>query len=330
MTGLALLCLITLNACERTVTTVQEVQAPSNCFGCHSDQDTRLVAAEEQYARSQHASGENIDRNYSTCVNCHVSEGFVARVTGVELPVSNPTAIHCFTCHAPHTNSDLSLRITEPQPLQDGTEFDLGSANICVACHQSRRNVNTYVVAPVELEERWGPHHSVQGDMLIGSNGYEYDFYQYERTNHRGATSNGCLDCHFAATSNYRLGGHSFNMTWEDQEHTAGCLPCHEIDAFDDVVRVQTVTDSLVVELRSLLFNANLIDDEDLPLEVTVADADSAGAVWNFLMAHDDRSEGVHNRKYIQGLLESSIQFMQGVPLHRTAAHKEDGFPGTQ
>jgi len=71
----------------------------------------------------------------------------------------------------------------------------------------------------------------------------------------------------------------------------------------------------LVTVLDGYLQSAGLIDDHQHPLEITVSDADSAGAVWNYLMAVEDRSKGVHNRKYIQRLLQSAIDFMSPPPV---------------
>ena len=50
-----------------------------------------------------------------------------------------------------------------------------------------------------------------------------------------------------------------------------------------------------------------------LPTSVTTS-ADSAGAVWNLLLAKEDRSHGVHNPKYIVGLLRSAIEYITGPP----------------
>ena len=44
---------------------------------------------------------------------------------------------------------------------------------------------------------------------------------------------------------------------------------------------------------------------------LSVPEAD-AGAMWNYLLAEEDRSMGVHNAKYIMGLLDSSIQYLEG------------------
>lgn len=330
--GIILVPLIAMvGACDRTITYTEEVNSPAGCFQCHSDVNTALVAAELQWENSRHASGRAVDRSSSSCSGCHTSEGFVSRITGRgSISVDNPTVIHCFTCHAPHTRGDLSLRVTEPQKLANGESFDLGSGNLCTACHQSRRNVNTYVkLDTVELSQHWGPHHGPQGDMLIATNGYEYSFFDYERSlAHRGSTENGCLDCHMKTTRNNILGGHSFNMEFTmleeegevTEDNTNGCnvRDCHDGDVEDfDHEDTQTDVHAMLDELGQLLFNAGLIDEEGEPLEDRMVlsrsePGDSAGAVWNYLLVEEGRSFGIHNPKYIKGLLQSSIDFMTG------------------
>ena len=99
----AIVLLVFVQACDRTVTYVQEEQTAQNCFSCHSDQETFIIAASSQWENSFHASGLNIDRGASTsCAGCHTSEGFVQRAQGEAVTShDNPTVIHCFTCHAP-------------------------------------------------------------------------------------------------------------------------------------------------------------------------------------------------------------------------------------
>ena len=314
---------IALVGCERKITRVEVAQQPQSCFECHSDQDTRLVAAEAQWANSVHASGGTLNENDGDCKGCHTSEGFVSRATGTTIPdvVENPTTIHCFTCHAPHTNGDFRLRWNTVATLENGATFDLKAGNLCVACHHARRNVTTYVTGRVSLSNRWGPHHGVQGDMLLGSNGYEYAGYTYEQTAHKSATENGCLDCHFKTTDRYVVGGHSFNMAYDTGSgeilNTAACETCHgSISDFSDVGPGYSVQDSVVAltaDLKGRLVAAGLVNaSTGLPLSVSTS-ADSAGAVWNYLIAGlEDRSHGVHNAAYIMGLLNSSIQYMQG------------------
>lgn len=324
---------VALGACNREITTVTEVVTAQNCFDCHSDNNTFLVAAEQQWLRSVHASGENIDRNSGSCVVCHTSDGFVASVTGGSVPgvVDNPTPIHCFTCHAPHSNSDFRLRVTAAATLENGASFDLGAGNLCVSCHRARRNVDTYVRTAndttIVTSSHWGPHHSVQGDMVIGSNGYEYAGFNYFITEHRSQISpvtleaNACLFCHKDVTKNLVLGGHSFNMSYVAEAdtvlNTGACASCHGSMSDFNYAFVQDSVTVLLERLETLLIAGNLIDSSGHPVGSrnnprVVAANDSAGAMWNYLMAEEDRSHGVHNRSYIEGLLRSSILFMQG------------------
>jgi formate-dependent nitrite reductase cytochrome c552 subunit len=327
--GMLVVSIVFVAACDRTITYTEETTQPASCFSCHSDQNTAITAAEGQYGYSVHASGAHTYENSSGCSMCHTSEGFVRKVNGeAAMTIANPTAIHCFTCHAPHTNGNLTLRITTPQKLANGDSYDLKAGNICTACHQARRNVNTYVALDtVSLSTRWGPHHGVQGDMVIGTNGYEYSSYSYERTNHRGATDNGCLDCHFETPYGYSLGGHSFNMAYGGEAgetyNVTACAKCHDgmDEATDfDLDNVQTDVTGLIDTLEGMLISAGMLVDTDeglLPpdgrkIASRSEPGDSAGALWNYFMAKEDRSEGVHNRAYITGLLESAIEFMQG------------------
>jgi hypothetical protein len=322
---------IGLIGCERKITRVEVTQEPQSCFSCHSDVDTRLVDAERQWLNSRHSTGSTLHENDGTCKDCHTSQGFIARATGTPAPptIENPTAIHCFTCHAPHTNGDFRLRWTTPAVLANAATFNLNSGNTCAACHQARRNVSTYVAGRVNLTSRWGPHYGTQADMLIGTNGYEYAGYVYDRTTHREATTadgkDGCLECHFKATSQYVVGGHSFEMRANANEPLSGltqvlnvgaCEPCHgPIDDFNEVgpgYSVQDSVDVLIADLNARLVTAGLVDGTSGVPRSTSTSADSAGAVWNYLVAKYDRSRGVHNPMYIMGLLNSSIAYITG------------------
>jgi len=336
------------NACERTITRVEEVASPSNCFECHSDQNLRLVAAEAQWKNSVHASSLNIDRGGSTsCAPCHSAEGFIQMATGETVTShENPSPIHCFACHAPHSNSDFRLRWTADATLEDGTSFDLGGGNLCAACHHGRRDVDAYVgTVPTDprriTSTHWGPHYSNQADMLLGSNGYEYAGFTYTSTTHAEATVDGCLDCHFKATSNSVVGGHSFNMEFELRDeggvieeylNTDACAPCHgDIDDFNIGFSfpVQDSVEVLAGQLEALLEAAGLWENGS-PKKTTTS-VDSAGAVWNLASVHDDRSDGVHNAKYTLSLLRSSIMFMEGslTPPMPVAEKRSDG-PGVR
>ncbi len=322
-------------ACERNVTNIEETTTVEGdtgsdvCFQCHSDKDYSLLWAESSWENSKHASGDNVDRNSSSCAGCHTHEGFVSRITGEDISADNPSVIQCFTCHAPHTNSSFALRVSDPPKLENGFSYDIGAGNLCASCHHARRNVNTYVYDGVELDGHWGPHHGPQGDMLLGSNGYEYDDYEYERAGHRGATKNGCIDCHMEVASMNILGGHSFNMAYleegEDEEtlNTAACYDCHGSMSDFNYKGVQVEIEELLLHLGEQLETAGLIYDGEPIEDRVVASADSAGALWNFLLVEEDRSHGIHNPEYMIGLLESAIQFMDGTLPAAPAQHAD-------
>lgn len=322
---------IVINACERTITETAPATTTgaSSCFACHDDNDTFLIAAEQQWENSAHASGLNTNRNTSPCSMCHTSEGFKDELAGAGAgSYPDATMIHCFTCHAPHTNGNFTTRIgpDQPQSLENGVSVDINGANLCVACHHARQDVDTYVSGSIRLSSHWGPHHSPQADNLFGSNGYEYSGFSYrDMPAHRLGTADGCLDCHFRTTQNFRVGGHSFNMrasmpsefdpvTEEDLTeilNTAACFKCHgDLDDFD-VNGVQTRIVALTDSLITILENAGIVDADGHPLSVTVPQ-DTAGAVWNLLMIEEGRSKGVHNPWWLEDLLVSSIMYMQG------------------
>lgn len=331
----AVLLLALLAGCEREVIVEQVTGFElSSCFTCHSDQDMDLVQAREQFEYSIHGSGENVDRNrlyqasYQGCEKCHTSEGFVAAVTGIPADGDAFTPISCFTCHAPHTEGNLSLRVNDAVNLADGTVFDRGKANLCASCHQSRRNVTTTVVDGVTLNSHWGPHYSNQADMLIGENSYEYANYTYTKSAHAAVADDGCVMCHMGDSRHPSIAGHSWNMRNEDRdfEAIAGCnvSGCHQVTPITDLDRtadgdydwdgtvegIQSEVHGLLDSLHVVLEAANLLDAEGHPVSRSVATADSAGAVYNFLFVEEDRSVGVHNTDYAVGLLRSSINFI--------------------
>ena len=320
----ALAVLVALVGCSREITRVENNDpGPSSCFACHDDNDPFIVSMEYAWSNSVHASGRVVARaTRSSCAACHSTEGFIQVANGEEVTgIDNPTVIHCFGCHAPHSTSDFGLRKDDVTPLQDGTSYDMGPANLCVNCHQARRNVNDYVFDGVEMSEHFGPHYGTQTDMLWASNGYEFDGYEYgDKPFHRTMIERGCVGCHYDASNTYAVGGHSFNMVAIDDEegeeilNLGACSGCHDIDDYD-YNDVQTEIAALEDQLRGLLFDAGLVDDTGHATDGLVVTADEGGAVFNYLFVHYDRSHGVHNSDYARDLLQSSIDFLESVPV---------------
>ena len=301
--------------CTREITGDVQLadNSSNNCFECHDGADDlgpEVVLATRQWENSQHGSG-NAMRSGS-CAPCHTTEGFIEKVTGEDYAGSAYNAVGCFACPDPHENGDFQLRTIAAVELGNGATYDRGISNLCVNCHKSRRNVETYVYDGVEMSSHFGPHHSNQSDMLLGENAYEYDGYDYDEDSwHTEGVADGCVKCHFDVSDAYDMGGHTFWMETDEDENTDACNVdgCHlnelEIDDFDREMAtmdfdndadstegVQTEIDDLMHDLETLLINAGLLEwvaDESAwePTDgLVVPDADSAGAVYNWAFIH--------------------------------------------
>lgn len=322
---------VALTGCDREVTeTIIVDNSDDNCFTCHGG-DGLLLQAKGEWQNSVHASGTSVDytnRGGSDCTQCHNHQGFLEYLeTGsVSAPYDNVSAIHCFTCHAPHERGDLSLRTTAPVELVTGETFDLSDeGNLCVHCHRARSSADDITDNYEITSSRFGPHHGPQGDLLIGTLGYEFSGYTYLKTGHSNAVAKACATCHMGNPrqhSGYGVGGHSFNIEDEEGNTVAGvCSECHvaaedEINFLADedydhdgtIEGVQTEIEGLVDSLKVLLVAQGVLTSSGSSKAGVIADADLAGALWNWRTIFEDRSMGIHNYRYIQGLLQSSIE----------------------
>jgi formate-dependent nitrite reductase cytochrome c552 subunit len=321
--------LIFLVGCERKVVNENKGgEESASCFTCHGDSEGRLIQAEGEWRNSVHASGAHVDytNRSSYCPRCHSHEGFTDYLAtdATHGPYASASAIHCFTCHAPHTTGTLELRTESAVTLVDGSSFDHGAGNLCANCHQSLLSASTITDSIMLTSNRWGPHHGTQADMLNGTGGYEFADYDYESSGHATDVEEACAGCHMAnvqTTDGYKIGGHSFNMVDEESGSNLVkyCNTCHPDAKSYDYDNAQTTVEEKLDTLQGLLLDAGLLADShgellpNVPTDDTliIADKNIAGALYNYLVIEADRSEGVHNFKYINGLLESSIEYLR-------------------
>jgi hypothetical protein len=292
-----------------------------------------LQQAKGEWQNSVHASGISVDytnRAGATCTGCHDHQGFLDILTAGQLhaPYSPVSAIHCFTCHAPHTSGSLALRTEAPYTLANGVTFDHGAGNLCVNCHHATMSAasigDTTIIASARA---FSPHHGTQSDLLQGTNGYEYDEYEYETSPHATVVDDACVGCHMANVQThdgYKIGGHSFNMIDEESgsDLSAYCAAeCHPEAEDYNYEGAQTEIEDLLIDLRGRLEDLGVLTFTQgswLPNVPTgdtlkIYDKGLTGALYNFLLIEDDRSEGIHNYDYIKGLLESSINYVNSI-----------------
>lgn len=309
------LMLVVLAGCERTVNETRLIQETSDCFSCHSDQEIALVAARVQYDVSVHATGGNFERNTSGCSQCHTAQGFVTYLTEGELSApENPAPIGCFTCHAPHTVGDLSLRTIEPVSLLVGGTFDQGLGNLCANCHQLR------VVSPdpnlesITITNRFGGHHGPQANVLSGNGGYSFDGEEFGHGAHANVPD-GCVTCHMAPAFGDQAGGHTWNMAYvyhdADEDFVTGCnsTGCHTGVEDFSYEGVQEEVETKLATLKGLLVGAGLLSDADAPIAGTIT-GNQGKAIYNYLMILEDRSNGIHNPEFANDVLDATIAFM--------------------
>jgi len=332
-------------SCDREVT--GDVRLADNssqdCLQCHSGY---LDQAQGEWANSIHASGNNIDytnRDGSDCMACHDQQGFVEFITTGELPdapLTAVSAIGCFTCHNPHETGDLSLRTVAAYTLKNGVVFDHGQGNLCANCHHSRTDVRT-IAANQSVNNRYGPHHGPQGEVIQGTGAY-YAFpgrtTDFASSPHAGQVRDACVGCHMGDVQQhdgYHIGGHSWNMVApEDETVTLAKIcadpSCHptatsfdfrtpgDVQDYDGDANItegyQSEIEGLMEELHDLLVAQGVLNaGTGLPNSGTIADVHLAGALYNYMFFEEDRSTGVHNFVYAYNALQASITYVEGL-----------------
>ena len=318
----------------------------STCLACHSGETKANIDA--QFSLSVHNSGLNaVDyaggRSY--CAECHSHQGFVqfattGKVTGT---ISNPTAWECGTCHGLHETmeaTDYALRLTDPVKaiFNDEITMDLGgNSNLCANCHQSRRGEpsltnpgeDTFFISSTH----WGPHHGAQANVVAGVGFAEIpgsvSYPEAGSSPHLAQAS--CTGCHMADFDDEEdQGGHTWNPS------LIACNTCHGVNdtnfnygsvRVDVAAKLETLRDELV-RLGVVEFAQESIyelNEETGVIELVVQAGEyhvvpgtyptvQAQAFFNYVGLDEDRSLGAHNPKYIQALLQNSIEAIEGIP----------------
>jgi hypothetical protein len=215
----------------------------------------------------------------------------------------NPTRQDCRACHQIHetfTGQDWALETTEPVDLfaYEGVTYDGGLGNLCVQCHQSRRDIAEAVDGEIEVTStHWGPHHGPQSAMLLGIGGA--GDVEGSPSAHYQMVEDTCVACHMGEN---RV--HAFEPV------LATCQGCHSGAEDFDINGTQTEIQELLDQLGEALIAAGWLDEEGHPAVTSIPETEAA-ALWNWIyIAHEDRSLGVHNPSYTRALLEISLEAM--------------------
>ena len=306
----------TFFACDRNTTYTQEVAGPVPCEQCHDDSNL-ITGKQTQWAESLHGTGEAYARGTSaSCAACHSGNGFAKAVAAGQAPNQvtegdpDPTRQDCSACHKIHesyTKDDLALRTTKPVAFYAiaGETFNGGDGNLCVNCHQPRRDAPVASGGVVTgISEHWGPHHGPQSAMLMGLAGAGVTGTAH---GHYSGVTDTCVHCHM---------GDGLDHHFEPAVSTCAAT-CHPGETNFDIDGVQTEITALSDQLGDELLRLGLINENSPDGHPTVSSAPElqAYALWNWLyVAHEDKSLGVHNYEYAKAMLEWGIAAIDTIP----------------
>lgn len=306
----------------------------TTCMNCHTDDyhmENYLLSIETEFALSRHNLSDTYVRRGTdaspVCSRCHTTEGFQHYVlTGEVTPLEESSHIGCFACHAPHTNENFSLRVSEPVVMNHGTTYDRGLSNTCAICHQTRLT-DPPIDSPTPITgSRWGPHYAPQANILSGQGAYVFAGTTYETNAAHSGITDGCVVCHMAELpDNVIAGGHSFAINYVSSGNTRvnskGCA-CHTTWTTDAIAT--TATDTYQAEFEEkldelgdiLVARGWLKTDREYATNGATAPvtADQRGAVFNFLILHHDKSQGVHNKKYAESVIAGTKAWLEAHP----------------
>ncbi|MEO8878544.1 MAG: ammonia-forming cytochrome c nitrite reductase subunit c552, partial [Polyangiaceae bacterium] len=205
---------------------------------------------------------------------------------------------------------------------------NLGSANTCISCHKSRKDVTSYITASNTLSKYWGPHEGPQADIFSAAGGYQYVGMTYGTSTHQQKLT--CIDCHMPEVKENRgVPDHSFAA------RLTACQGCHAGANSFDVSGFQTLITTAMTQFEFALSGEGYLTRSTappyLPLQPDeMADgkfeldqprtgapaltANKAGALYNYILIARGGASGVHNPKYIQQLMVDSYAAINDAP----------------
>jgi hypothetical protein len=301
------------------------------CAWCH-DAGTHHVYP-EQWDYSGHANPPTYPTGpeRASCARCHTPEGFIEFVEGKTVTEHNWAPFSCAMCHDPHSHDHEHQLRTVNATLSNGEIVTKGgTGKLCMNCHQSRREANSYSDEP---QSHFGPHYMTQADIFMATNVVTFG-KTLPSSPHISAITNLCVDCHMYpgkvddAGNVLLVGSHTWEMhDLEGNDNVAVCADCHgDIgDSFEekkyylngnadhdgDGVEegVHEEVEGLMDILASMLPKAEGHEAYDPHDEVdTTWTKTELKAAYNYEMVYYDRSHGIHNPAFIVALLKVSIQ----------------------
>ena len=318
----------------------------SPCSNCHSERF--LDPKYNEWRNSTHkelvdAESPESPAKRDVCVGCHTAQGFAEKKTK-KAEVPNPLPQTCVACHSVENHGKVPAyvrmygKVTLPDKI---TIANAGTGAVCMACHNSRRDVTN----PQIFKAKSAPHGSPQADMLKGSGAFEIPGYRYSNSVHT-TVENGCVTCHMAPPppgAEGIVGGHTFKVVSGKAQNTNACVGCHRkvealnrpaVGDFDGDKIIEPVQDEVkgltdllkkTIEDRMDGGKGGTLDEshgqvvfkgkDGKPIKPESIPEAQYIAAYNYFFVHSDKSNGIHNTSYAVQLLQSSYQNLTGKPV---------------
>jgi hypothetical protein len=315
-----------------------------SCRQCHDAPTHHMHVAEYDssgHARTNLAGGGSVQSSTS-CQKCHTAEGFVniavRGLAAIPAGITTRNPVGCVACHDPHDNTyDPQLRTTAPVTLPIGAIYNGGRGNICANCHNSRISNPASTVATSSR----GAHHGPQADILLGKSAYDWSApYPVAASIHATTVTDTCVHCHMATPptngATPTAGEHTFKIVSDTgiSNVTNACGGCHigltTIDRVPPIPvdyngdgftsGVQTEVSGVLAILRTQIL-ARLAGTSWNPAEERISISSSAwsaltlnkkAVLYNFNLCSEDKSEGIHNARYVVAILQRSYYYLTG------------------
>ena len=236
--------------------------ASEMCGSCHGEPARH--GRFQQWQLSGHANYEvaQAEGTNAGCAKCHSAQGFVqwaqngfsTKAITVDWSADEVHPVTCQTCHDPHdvgTDSasgkptNATTRVMNNTPMLDAgfQAKNVGSAAICMTCHNGRRGLRDDQHVSTDLYR--APHEGPQADILLGYNLY---FVKVGEAGMHGKVEDSCVACHMEKTaqpSTLSVAGSGTNHTFYADPGV--CSKCHsQIKAAD----VQEEVEAKLVTLK--------------------------------------------------------------------------------
>jgi hypothetical protein len=258
------------------------------------------------------------------CTTCHaVTPANDPHVTGIPwTPGSFPLVVASGATDLPFLEKSPTI-----SAITGSSAGPMGTANACVWCHKSRKDVTSYITASNVLTSvYWGPHEGPQADLFSAAGGYQYAGMTYGTSTHQQKLT--CIDCHMPeVTANRGVPDHSF------APRLSACQSCHAGETSFDISGGQTLVIGGMRQLQAALNTAGYLTRGLTspypglqPTELTdnafeldqprpggpALTAAQAGALYNYILIARGGASGVHNPTYIKQLLVDSYTSLTG------------------